>query len=289
MPTLHNHLLLVDINTKGAELQSLINQQTGLQYLWNGNPDVWAKHSPVLFPIVGELKNGSYTYNGKTFHLSRHGFARDAEFFITDKSETSITFTITDTPQTLFLYPFPFSFSIQYTLDENRLYVVYSVTNTGSETMYFSLGGHPAFKVPLVDNTDFEDHYLSFSQIENAERYPLSADGLIEITPVPFFHNAEQLKLKRFFFYEDALVFKHIQSKSISVKSDVTPHGFTFYFEDFPYLGIWNKKDAEFLCIEPWCGIADSVNASGDITQKEGINALQPNEVFERQWSVELF
>ncbi len=289
MPTVHNHILSVDINSQGAELQSIINQQTGLQYLWNAAPQVWAKHSPVLFPIVGELKGGSYTYNNKTYHLGRHGFARDMEFTVTDQSETSIAFTITDTQQSLFLYPFPFSFSIQYTIDENRLYVVYSVKNTGNETMYFSVGGHPAFKIPLVDNTDFEDYYLSFSQIENADRYPLSQDGLIETTPVPFFHNAEQLKLKRFLFYDDALVFKGFQSNSISVKSDVTPHGFTIYFEGFPYLGIWNKKDADFLCIEPWCGIADTTASSGDITQKEGINALQPNAVFQRQWSVEVF
>ena len=289
MLSLQNEFLSVEISEKGAELQSLIHRQTGLQYLWNADPQVWAKHSPVLFPIVGELKNGSYHYDGKIYHLPRHGFAREMMFAVTDHSETSVTLTITDTPNTLFVYPFPFSFSIQYTLDKNRLYVVYSVTNTGLETIYFSLGAHPAFKVPLTDNTDFEDYYLSFSQVENAKKYPLSKEGLIEETPVPFFDNTEHLQLKRFFFYDDALVFKNFQSNSISLKCDHTPHGFTFYFEGFPYLGLWNKKDADFLCLEPWCGIADSTGASGNLTEKEGINAMKPKAIFERQWSVELF
>ena len=289
MPTLRNDILEVDISAQGAELQSIYNKKTNLEYLWNADPQYWPKHSPVLFPVVGELKNGSYTYNGNAYQLGRHGFARDMQFTITDHTELSVTFTITDTPETLTVYPFPFSFSVQYTIDESRLYVVYTVQNTGDETMYFSVGGHPAFKLPLTDNTDFEDYYLAFSQFENAKRYPLSSNGLIETTPAEFFHTAERLPLKRSLFYEDAIVFKDFQSNSITVKNDNIPNGFTVYFEGFPFLGIWNKKDANFLCIEPWCGIADSTDASGDITEKEGINLLPPAGIFERQWSVELF
>ena len=289
MPTLSNHILSVEISAKGAELQRIYNKQTKLDYLWNADPQYWPKHSPVLFPIVGELKDHAYKYRGSTYNLDRHGFARDMEFTISDHSNASITFTITDTPETLTVYPFYFRFSIQYTIDHDRLYVVYFVTNTGKDHLYFSVGGHPAFKVPLVANTDFEDYYLSFSQIENAKRYPLSADGLLETMPVPFLQNAEKLQLQRSLFYNDALVFKNIQSKSITLHSNKTSHGFVFYFEDFPYLGLWNKKDADFLCIEPWCGVADSTQTDGDITAKEGIHALHANEIFERQWSVELF
>ena len=289
MPTLRNDTLVVDISAQGAELQRIYNTKTNLDYLWNANPQYWAKHSPVLFPIVGELKKGSYTYEGKTYKMGRHGFARDMQFVISDHSENSVTFTITDTPETLTAYPFHFTFSIQYTIDASRLYVVYKVQNTGSENMYFSLGGHPAFKVPLTENTDFEDYYLLFSQIENAERYPLSTDGLIETTPKNFFNNAEKLPLQRSLFYEDALVFKHFQSNSITLKNDNITNGFTFYFEGFPYLGIWTKKGADFLCIEPWCGIADSTDATGNLAQKEGINLLQSGKIFDKQWSVELF
>ena len=289
MPRLSNDKLVVEINTLGAELQSVYSKETKHEYLWNADPQIWAKHSPVLFPIVGELKNGSYTYRDTTYKLGRHGFAREKQFTVTDHTETSITLTLTDSEETREVYPFLFSFSIQYTISDNRLYVIYTVKNTGDEYLYFSVGGHPAFKVPLTNDVSFEDYYLSFSQVENAERYPLSSGGLIETTPVPFFENAERLPLKRELFYEDALVFKDVQSKSITLQSGRSPHGLIFYLEGFPYLGIWNKKDADFLCIEPWCGIADSVAADGNITTKEGINVLQQNEIFERQWSIELF
>jgi galactose mutarotase-like enzyme len=289
MPFLSNDHLKIDISTQGAELQSIYNKHTKLEYLWNGDPAYWAKHSPVLFPIVGELKNQQYTYQGKTYQLSRHGFARDKQFNITDHGDHTVTFTLTDSPETLEVYPFHFSFSIQYTIDDNRLYVVYEVTNTGKDTMYFSVGGHPAFNVPLTDKTSFEDYYLVFSRVENTARYPLSSGGLIEAQPVPMLHNAEKLPLKHSLFYEDAIVFKHLQSASITLESDKNDRGLIFYFEDFPYLGLWSKKDANFLCIEPWCGIADSVNATGELTAKEGIIALPHGECFERQWSVEVF
>lgn len=289
MPFLANDHLRVEISTLGAELQSIYNKHTRLEYLWNGDPAYWAKRSPVLFPIVGELKNGQYTYNGKTYQLSRHGFARNQTFTVSDHGDHTVTFSLTHSPQTLEIYPFHFDFSIQYTIDDNRVYVVYEIQNTGNDTMCFSVGGHPAFNVPVTDKTDFEDYYIAFSQVENAGRYPLSAAGLTAAQPVAMLHNAEKLPLRRSLFYEDAIVFKDLQSASITVESDKTDHGFTVYFEDFPYLGLWTKKDADFLCVEPWCGIADGVNATGDFTTKEGIMAIAPGEFFEKQWSVEVF
>ncbi len=288
MPSIRNDNLRVDISTQGAELQSIYNKQTALEYLWNGGPQ-WPKRSPVLFPIIGELKGKTYTYKDQSYKLSRHGFARDMMFGITAHTETSVTFSLRDTVETLNVYPFPFLFFIQYTLDANRLYVLYTVENTGGEPMYFSVGGHPAFKMPITKDTAFEDYYLAFSQVENTGRYPLSPDGLVETTPVTFLSDAEKLPLERSLFYNDALVFKDLQSASITLESDKTAHGLTFYFEQFPYLGIWNKKDADFICLEPWCGIADTVDASGQLTEKEGINTLQPKEIFEKQWSVEVF
>lgn len=289
MPTIRNHILVVDISAQGAELQRIYNKETKLEYLWNGDEKYWPKHSPVLFPVVGELKDHTYRFEGKTYQLNRHGFARDMMFEISDHTETSVTFTTRDTPETLQVYPFPFTFSIQYTIDEHRLYVINYIENTGDKKMYFSLGAHPAFNVPLADNTDFDDYYLEFSQVENAKRYTLSADGLIEQTPVDFFINAEKLPLQKSLFYNDALLFKDLQSASIAIRSNKTSHGLTVYIEQFPYLGIWSKKDANFVCIEPWCGIADSVTATGELQEKEGIIVLEPKEIFEKQWSVELF
>jgi len=287
--TITNSVLTVSISTKGAELQSIVNNTTGLEYMWNADPAFWAKKSPVLFPIVGGLKNNHYTYNGETYTLGRHGFAREMEFAVTAQQDDSITFTLTDSEETLKNYPFHFNFSLTYTLQQNTVQVTYTVKNTGDDAMWFSVGAHPAFKVPVAPGTNFNDYYLAFSSVETAGRYPLDAGGQVETYTTPVLNNTNRLPLSKELFYQDALVFKHLQSTSIAIKSDSTPHGLTVHFPGFPYMGIWNFKDADFVCIEPWCGIADAVNTTGQLQEKEGINTLAAGETFERAWSVEVF
>src|SRR3954451_24854574 len=153
--SLQNNILSIAVTTKGAELQSIIHKDFGLENMWSGDPKFWGKKSPVLFPIVGGLKNNSYQYKGKSYQLNRHGFARDMEFEITEQDEEGITFTLNSNEETFAKYPFQFSFSVGYKLDNNRLNVTYAVRNIGNEEMLFSVGGHPAFKVPLVDGTIF--------------------------------------------------------------------------------------------------------------------------------------
>lgn len=289
MHTLSNSAITVTIADKGAELQSIYNNQNQLEYLWNGDPAAWAKRSPVLFPIIGELKDKSYFYKGQKFQLDRHGFARDMQFTVTDKDETSITFSITDTEKTLSVYPFKFKFSVKYTLVENTLQVSYIVENTGSDTMYFSVGGHPAFKVPLEDGIAFEDYQLVFNEKEIAGRWPLSAEGLIKREATPFLVNESVLPLKKELFASDAIVLIGLKSTSVTIESLKSQHGLTVSFEGFPYLGIWEAKGGDFLCIEPWCGIADSVNATGNIDEKEGIRVLQPTEAFVASFYITLF
>jgi galactose mutarotase-like enzyme len=286
---IENNLLKVAIDSKGAELQSLIHKDFGLEYLWSGDPDFWEKKSPVLFPIIGTLKNNSYQYNGSSYRLSRHGFARDMEFEVTENDKSFVTFTLNSNEATLANYPFHFSFSIRYSLEDNRLNVAYTVKNKDDKEIFFSVGGHPAFKVPLVDGTTFEDYYLEFNHFEHASRWPLSQDGLIENSAALVIEHTDKLPLKKSLFYNDALVFKHLNSKSVYILSGETSHGIKVNFHNFPYLGIWSAKDADFVCIEPWCGIADSVNATGNIEQKEGINVLPKGEIFTRTWHVELF
>jgi len=287
--TITNSVLTVSIAAKGAELQSIVNNNTGLEYMWNADPAFWSKKSPVLFPIVGGLKNNQYTYNGQAYSLNRHGFAREAEFTVTAQTGDSITFTLADSEETLKNYPFHFNFSLTYTLQENSVHVTYTVKNTGGEDMLFSTGGHPAFKVPIAPGTSFNDYYLAFSNVENAGRWPLDAGGQVETYTTPLLNNTDILPLTKELFYQDALVFKHLQSTSIAIKSNRTPHGLTVHFKGFPYMGIWNFKDADFVCIEPWCGIADSVNTTGKLQDKEGINTLTPGQTFERTWSVEVY
>lgn len=287
--TITNDTLTVTIAEKGAELQHIINNSTGIDYMWNADPAFWSKKSPVLFPIVGGLLDNTYTYEGNTYHLNRHGFAREAPFTVTAKGNDHISFSITNTDETLKNYPFRFSFTVTYTLAGNAVNVTYSVHNIDKKPMWFSVGGHPAFKVPVAEGTTFTDYYLEFSQTETAGRWPLSPGGQVETYTTPVLENSNTLPLTKELFYRDALVFKHLQSTSISIKSKATPHGLTVTFNGFPYMGIWNFKDADFVCIEPWCGIADSVNTTGVLQEKEGINELAPDERFERTWSVAVF
>jgi len=289
MVTITNEWLSVNISPKGAELQSITHLNNNLQYLWSGDAAFWGKKSPVLFPIVGGLKNNQYLHNGKMYNMSRHGFARDMQFAVLHQDAQSVTFGITHNDASLQQYPFEFKFNIQYSLSDNTLVCTYIVANTGQDMMCFSVGAHPAFNVPLVDGTRFEDYYLEFNQTENCGIHPLSAEGLIETNATPFLNNSTILSLEKSLFHKDALVFKSLTSTAISIKSDVTPHGLTVGFEDFPYMGIWSAKDADFVCIEPWCGIADSVNTTGILKEKVGIHHIKPNETFQRSWSVQLF
>ncbi|MBC7651313.1 MAG: aldose 1-epimerase family protein [Deinococcales bacterium] len=289
MITISNDILNVTIAAKGAELQSIYNKQTRLEYMWDADPNFWAKRSPVLFPIVGGLKNNSYEYNGKQYQLPRHGFARDMAFEVENQTENSVTFFIQSSAETLLIYPFEFKFSVVYTIKNNQLTVTYIVENKSKEKLYFSVGAHPAFKVPLVSGDSYTDYYLQFSNTETTGIYPLSTDGLIELEPLPMLDNTNQLPLTKQLFFKDALVFKTLQSTSISILNNKNTNGLKLSYQGFPYMGIWAAKNADFVCIEPWCGIADNVNTSGKLEEKDGINALDANENFTRSWVVELF
>jgi galactose mutarotase-like enzyme len=289
MLQLSNDHLSVTIAEKGAELQSLTRKDPGLEYLWSGDPVFWGKKSPVLFPVVGGLKNNSYTYKGQTYTLGRHGFARDMEFSVAEQTAASARFLLTDSADTMKVYPFPFNFEVVYELKDSRLTVTYRVRNTGREDMFFSVGAHPAFRVPLTQGSAYEDYYLQFNREETAGKWPLSPEGLIERSTRPLLDHTNRLPLKKSLFYADALVLKHLASDVVTLKSDATPHGLEFHYKGFPYLGIWAARDADFVCIEPWCGIADHVDASGQLENKEGINQLQPGGLFERSWHVVLF
>jgi galactose mutarotase-like enzyme len=288
MQILKNQNLSIKINPKGAELTSLFNNQNQTEYLWNADPTFWGKSSPVLFPIVGSLKENRYLFEGQEYTLPRHGFARDREFMVEKSDENSVTFLLTHDENTLKVYPFKFEFRLIYSLENNTLNVTYSVKNIGENKMYFSVGGHPAFAVPLAENTSYNDYYLQFNKTETFKRWGLTPEGLIETQPFDFLTDTNKLALTKDLFYEDAIVFKNLKSTSIILKSDKTNQQLKFNFEGFPYLGIWAAKDANFVCIEPWCGIADSANHHQELTEKEGIIGLDLGEDFERTWRVEI-
>ncbi|MCX2573629.1 aldose 1-epimerase family protein [Pedobacter sandarakinus] len=288
MITLENTYLNVTLSSKGAELQRLYSKESGLEYLWNADANFWGKHSPVLFPIVGSLKNDSYTHNGKTYQMPRHGFARDHVFQMEKISEQEAVFTLTQTEETMETYPFPFELKLSYQLIDRKLNLTYQVTNIGADEMLFSLGAHPAFAVPNSAETSFEDYFIAFNVDEKLTYWKLD-NGLVSEETESIDLNGHKLKLEHDLFYKDALVFKTLQSNCLSLLNTKNDYGLHFHFEDFPFFGIWSAMDAPFVCLEPWCGVADSVNHDGELSKKEGINRLATGEIWQRFWEVECF
>jgi galactose mutarotase-like enzyme len=289
MQIIKNKNITVNINPKGAELTSVFDSHMQTEYMWSANPDFWAKSSPILFPIVGSLKDNTYFFEGKKYNLPRHGFAREKTFLVEKTTENSVTFLLTEDENSLKNYPFKFELRVFYLLENNKLSLTYLVKNSGVNNLYFSVGGHPAFAVPLVQNTDFDAYYLEFNKTENFKRWGLTSEGLVETEPTDFLKDTNIISLTKKLFYGDALVFKNLKSSTITLKSKKTERELKFNFGEFDYLGIWSSKNADFVCIEPWCGIADAANHNQELTQKEGIRKLNPNEVFEKTWSIEIF
>jgi galactose mutarotase-like enzyme len=288
MITLENDYIKVSLAAKGAELQGLFSKETRLEYLWNANPKYWAKHSPVLFPIVGSLKNNSFNYQGKSYELPRHGFARDHVFNFEQISGTEAVFTLAQNEDTLKVYPFYFELKLWYRLIDRKLNLTYEVINTGTEELLFSIGAHPAFAVPNTPNTVYEDYYLAFNTDERLTFWKLD-DGLVADETEAIELGSHKLNLKHDLFYNDALVFKTLQSNCISLLNSKNDYGLHFHFEDFPFFGIWAATDAPFVCLEPWCGVADGVHHDQELIHKEGIIKLDVAESWSRFWEVECF
>ncbi|MBO9574083.1 MAG: aldose 1-epimerase family protein, partial [Chitinophagaceae bacterium] len=258
-------------------------------YLWSGDPAYWAKKSPILFPIVGTLKNNTYYYKDKPYHLTRHGFARDMEFELTSQTSSSLTFTLRSSTETLEKFPFVFRLDVIYSIEGSTLSTEYKVFNPSDDNIYFSIGGHPAFRIPLSENTDYEDYYFEFEHEENTLRWMISPEGLINPSAVPIMTHTNILPITRELFMKDAVVMKYLNSDKVRLRSDKTEYGIEFSFPRFPFLGLWTGKNGNFVCIEPWCGIADSTTTNQQFINKEGINLLTPGEVFDRKWSVKVY
>ena len=271
MFTIENQEIKAAVHPKGAELQSLYDKSYELEYMWSGDPAFWGKHSPLLFPIVGTLKGNTYYYEDKAWSLPRHGFARDREFTVETQRADYLTFLLQSDDQTRAVYPFEFELRVGYRLVSNKLAVTYQVRNPASSPMYFSIGGHPAFRVPLVPGTGYNDYYLEFDGIEETPRWPISKEGLIERKSEPLLQDTAVLPLRKELFAKDALVLKHPITAGVTLRSGKSERGLRMDYPGFPFLGIWAAPNADFVCIEPWCGIADSVDSDQQLTKKEGI------------------
>jgi galactose mutarotase-like enzyme len=279
--TLSNSELTATINTFGAELISFKNN-SNREYIWEGNPNYWGKHSPILFPIVGSLKNNNYIYNNSIYNLPRHGFAREMDFDVKEKTDLEVVFSLKQTGATLEKYPFNFELQISYTLTNSVLKIGYKVINNNDFSMPFSIGAHPAFALP----SDFKNYELLFEKSEKLIVSTLENDLISNATYIlPMENNS--LRLNYSLFENDALVFKTIASKSVTLAENNIPL-LKVHYKDFPSLGIWTKSQAPFICIEPWIGYADTIENNGNIEDKEGIQILGENQTFETNYLIEI-
>lgn len=280
--TISNSILSAQIKLKGAELISLKSMQLNEEFIWEGNPSFWGKHSPVLFPIVGTLKNNSYSYNDEIYKLLRHGFARDVNFQLISSNTSSATFSLQSSEESKKVYPFEFELQIKYTLLNNTLSIGYKVINLDEKDIPFSIGAHPAFALPA----EFENYSLEFNKQETLKCFTLENDLVSDTTfEIELIH--KKLPLTYSTFANDALIFKTLQSKEITLLEKNKPR-LKVAFDRFENLGIWTKVGAPFICIEPWLGYSDTIHSSGKIMEKEGIQVVAKNNSFECEFSLEI-
>ena len=290
MPFLENDLLKVEIKSKGAELCSIRSIKNNIEFVWEANPNVWGSHAPNLFPIIGAMKEDSYFYNGKKYNMPKHGFARhNKDFEVISNSNSEVTFQLKSNDELRAIYPFEFEFLITYELKDNELSIHHTVKNTDSKTIYFSLGGHPAFTCPLSKDESYTDYFLEFEKQETSKSYLLNmATGLVSDKTKPVFDSPNTINLHGDLFNEDALIFKDLTSRQVALKHKQKGEILNVKFEGFPFLGIWAKPNAPYVCIEPWIGIADSESTNQQIKDKEGIVTLEPKKSFKATYSITL-
>ncbi|EOH88612.1 aldose 1-epimerase family protein [Enterococcus pallens] len=282
---IQNDYLQAAISEKGAELTSL--KANGIEYMWQADPAYWGRHAPILFPFVGRLKDDQYSYKGKTYPMSQHGFARDEMFEVTEQTDEKVVLTLKSNEKTKEIYPFDFLLSVSYEVWGEGLRIRFKVNNAGDDEMLFALGGHPAFNVPLEENLSFEDYFFSFSPQKSRVKIPL--DGpFANLDQKTIGQTNTNIRISHDLFQNDALIFETKGLNTFTISAEDSPHSVTLSYNHIPYVGFWSPypKEAPFVCIEPWWGFADPVDGNGKLEDKPGMNHLAPGEQFKTQFSI---
>ena len=273
MIVLHNEYLTAKINELGAELKSLVCE--GREHIWEGRAEIWGASAPIMFPICGGLKNDCYTFEGKTYTLPKHGYVKGKTFSVESVSETSAVLLHVSDAETKAMFPFDYEFRVVYTLEERSLHVAYLVRNLGEGTMYFNVGSHEGYYTP----EGIEDYDVIFPERETLDAYVLYGN-LVSNQRLPIIKDTCTLPLYDKYFTVDALVFKDLVSHSAILRNRKTGRALRIDFPDAKYFVIWHKPNAPYICLEPWDGVQDTVDADGDLTHKEGITALAAHKEF---------
>ena len=268
---LSNQIIKATFSTKGAELISVIKD--GKEKIWIGDPDVWASHAPLLFPICGGLKDDKYIYEGKEYTLLKHGYLRNLEFDVESQNDKKIVFLHRSDNYTLKQYPFNYELRIIYTLEGSTLKVDYSVKNLDDTCMYYSIGAHEGYYCP----EGIEEYSIIFDKNENLDSNILNGN-LLEYDTINVGKNTRELPLKYEYFSVDALVFLNLKSRKVSLKNRKTGEEIGLEFEGHDFFLLWTKPGAKYICMEPWCGCQDFIDADYDFVHKKGIIKLSGRE-----------
>lgn len=287
--SLENSNIKITASPFGAELHSITGKKSNTEFLWNGNPDFWKYHAPVLFPIVGKVLNLKYRVDGREYTLPQHGLARVSEFELISQSDTSLEFELKYNEDSLKVYPYKFSLKISYTLLETGVKIGYTVGNLDDKKIYFSIGAHPAFMCPIEKDEVLEDYYFEFNKNETSSIMLLNEMGNFTRERSPYLNNENKIPLSKEIFKNDALVFDDLKSDTITIKSDKNNKSLAFEFTGFPYMGLWAPvSGAPFVCIEPWFGHADYADFTGEFKDKEGVIGLDIDSSFSCSYSVRI-
>ena len=289
--TLENDLLKAEFDTFGGELKSVIEKETGHNYIWSGDPAFWGRTSPVLFPFVGSCNNNSFTFEGVKYDIKSHGFARDMEHTLVSQTQDEIWFSLKDNEETKKVYPFAFELNCGYKLMGDTIKVMWKVTNPGQdradEKLYFSIGAHPAFACPLKGEENKAGYKLFLENLDEVKHHGnLTGTCTHEDLTLPLEDNRAIITPE--FFDRTTYIIEGNQTGCVGLE---TPEGDRFITVKFdtPLFAIWSpeKKNAPFICIEPWYGRADYDDYSGDLTEREYGNAIKKNEVFEKSYDIQ--
>lgn len=278
---LKNNELNVEIAFAGAEVRRVTGTD-GTEYMWSGNPDVWQSVAPLLFPICGGLKDDKYILEGKEYTLQKHGFTRFLTFELESSDDTSAVFLLKESENTLKQFPYQFELRVIYKLDGKKLSVTYDVKNMSADTMYFSVGAHEGYACP----GGIEEYHIEFEEPQTLDSYILDGN-LLEDNSIRIIENSKALPLKYEYFAVDALVFKNVNFSRASLVKNDGSRKITVDFPNHDYFLLWTKPRAEYICLEPWCGIPDGVNSDCNIKNKEGIIALKSNDTYVAQHTID--
>lgn len=278
-----NHKMTLTVAEHGAEIRSV--EVDGMERMWNANPAFWGRTAPILFPIVGALKDNSYQYEGETYSMSQHGFARDMEFTLTEQTEESLQFVLSDNSETYENYPFHFQLTVSYEIFDSYINIGWKVLNTDEKKMYFQIGGHPAFACPCEGGMIRDDYSIKVGELPLLETAFLEKGLLGEEKELL----ANELLLKEDTFARDAYIIQNETVGHVDLVNHVSNQVKVRVLADVPVWGIWSTADkkAPFVCIEPWYGRCDKTDFSGELSEREYIQSLEPGETFTGGYQIE--